>query len=668
MADRPTSLEALTLEEEKVSLLNGCKVVLLPTHLDGDQIHNLESQVQAHGGVIVQDIFAAKVILTAISSPRRVRFECQVRGVDASSFDSDAHSSPLPTENNPFTSKLPPRKRRKLATQLSSYTSASQSPELPGECADCSVANADNARQDSGEHEGGSVVILKVDWLKESIKSGQLLPFRGFSLLQGDVTRATTHTPKQKAAPALVTRSDNEASEDEVAATPEDVPRRSRSLGKPRRAAISSTSIDTTSKKSTAAPPHASLTRETTMTEDGRDSQLLDMPFWVTEHKLYACERPTPPDSPNSGFLDQLRRIRLIRTLTLDEVGVRAYSTSIAAIAAFPRPFSRSAEVAALPGCNEKIARLFREFQAKGYLDVVEESRTDPALSTIEEFYNVWGVGATTARKWYFDKGWRSLDDVIEQGWEGLLREQKLGLKFREEFAQLILRSEVEYIASIVLYHARKLVDEGVECVIVGGYRRGKKESGDVDLMLSHRREDATAHLVGPLVDALETSGWVTHLLDMSQGNSRRGQDGRPLKRHRGLRKGLDGLDKALCVWQDPTWDSRKADLSDGQEPRNPNPHRRVDIIITPWHTVGCAVAGWTSGTTFQRDLRRYARKVKGWKFDSSGVRDNTTGQWIDLELWADEKTRAKTWQEAERRVFESFGLPWLEPWERCTD
>ena len=66
--------------------------------------------------------------------------------------------------------------------------------------------------------------------------------------------------------------------------------------------------------------------------------------------------------------------------------------------------------------------------------------------------------------------------------------------------------------------------------------------------------------------------------------------------------------------------------------------------------------------------MRRYAKHARRWKFDSSGVRDRATGAWLDLERWRDAKTRAPTWQEAERRVFDGLGLPFREPWERCTD
>lgn len=81
---------------------------------------------------------------------------------------------------------------------------------------------------------------------------------------------------------------------------------------------------------------------------------------------------------------------------------------------------------------------------------------------------------------------------------------------------------------------------------------------------------------------------------------------------------------------------------------------------------------GWSGGTTFQRDLRRYAKNVKGWKFDSSGVRDRANGEVVDVEGFygydgALGKGRAETMEQAEKRVFEGLGLEYREPWERCT-
>lgn len=50
----------------------------------------------------------------------------------------------------------------------------------------------------------------------------------------------------------------------------------------------------------------------------------------------YSCQRPTPVNTPNAPFVEELKKIRKTRILIGDAVGVRAYSTSIASVAAYP--------------------------------------------------------------------------------------------------------------------------------------------------------------------------------------------------------------------------------------------------------------------------------------------------------------------------------------------
>lgn len=151
----------------------------------------------------------------------------------------------------------------------------------------------------------------------------------------------------------------------------------------------------------------------------------------------------------------------------------------------------------------------------------------------------------------------------------------------------------------------------------------------------------------------------------MSERNSERGQRPTSFKSASDPKagSGFDTLDKALVVWQDPVFTS-----SSGAEPgKNPNPHRRVDILISPWRTVGCAVLGWSAESTFERHLRRYC-KHRGLKFDSSGIRTRTAPyEWVDLEGANELRGPAQTMEEAERRVFEGLELEWRPPEERCT-
>ncbi|KAF4894363.1 DNA-directed DNA/RNA polymerase mu [Colletotrichum fructicola] len=291
-------------------------------------------------------------------------------------------------------------------------------------------------------------------------------------------------------------------------------------------------------------------------------------------------------------FIEELKAIRTTRKLMGDQIGVRAYSTSIATLSAYP--------------CN---------------------------ISS--------------------PQGWRDLDDIVEYGWDDLSRVQQIGIKFYEELKLKITRVEVESIANTILKHARKF-SPGYQMVIVGGYRRGKHNSGDVDVIISHPDECATLNFVQKLVVSLEKSGQITHTLTLSNHNSERGQ--RPLSwdGNQGRGAGFDTLDKALVVWQEPEMSDRGRASSVDSASQRP-PHRRVDIIISPWKTVGCAVLGWSGDTTFQRDLRRYCKKQRDLKFDSSGIRSRLDGSWLDLEG----NGKAPDMLTAERRVFGGLGLDW---------
>ena len=243
----------------------------------------------------------------------------------------------------------------------------------------------------------------------------------------------------------------------------------------------------------------------------------------------------------------------------------------------------------------------------------------------------------------------------MEYGWGSLSRVQQIGVKFYDDFKLKIPRAEVDTIADTILRHAQR-VHDGCQLTVVGGYRRGEAEVGDVDVIVSHVDEAVTANLVERLVRSLEEGGYITHTLLLSSANSERGQTPVSWKGGSGRGSGFDTLDKALLVWREPV-------RGDGQAPDGT--HRRVDIVISPWRTVGCALLGWSGGTTFQRDIRRYCKKEKNLKFDSSGIRSRADGSWMDLE--GGPLGVAPDMESAERRVFEGLGLEWREPDERCT-
>lgn len=676
----------------KLDLSNLPPVFVSATHFEPDDLYELEDELTECGAPLTYDLSEAQIVLSKSVKKPRIKLDLRSKGLWTEDFDGE---TPGPLTGHYAN---PDSKKRKL----------SQGPER-GESQAQAVVIDDDATASEDEGNAGAeqrapspilmppprpkdvVRVVKVAWFTESKKAGKKLPLEDFLAYRGKravrpdgAIRAKIPIPLNPKKPVTTSSQNVVAKKPTVGQSQileqakEDAtnkPVKRDHFGKRKFGHFGGKGGDASwSSGKGKDSQYAHLLKTTTSEYDaGQSEELPEMPEWVKAGIKYACQRPTRAKNPNDAFIKLLKTIKLTRLLTNDEIGVRAYSTSIASIASYPYKVSNPREILALPGCDAKIANLYVEWANTGQIKAVEDIEADEDLKVLRLFYDIWGVGATTAREFYYDRGWRDLDDIVEYGWTTLSRVQQIGVKYYDEFLDLIPRTEVDEIARIIHRHAVKVRDDKLQSLVVGGYRRGKDASGDVDIVVSHPDEDQTLNVVNDIVASLEEEGWVTHTLLLSLNSTNRGQQTLPF-RTGGGGHGFDTLDKALVVWQDPVWPNMETELAANPKAKNPNIHRRVDIIIAAWRTVGCAVAGWSGGTTFQRDLRRYAKNVKRWKFDSSGVRDRSNGEVVDLEGWTEEgraafgwKGKAETMVEAEKRVFEGFGLPFREPWERCT-
>lgn len=661
IADLTSSLGDKT---EHVSIFSSQPpIFILPMHLSLEELDEVEGRLIDYGGRLTYDIAEASLVLGKVGRAKRAALELRTRGVWTEEL--------APSSASKLTSggAEPPIKRRRT----DQYDGTR---DVPVEIIDLSTESEGEDgvtnRHDSSKHSipekkaeaiKNAVTVLKLEWLDTSITSGKCVSQDPFVVYRGRKIPSPPPTTKTENMQDFLQQKSNQiierAKQDAGLPTPRTPPPEHIHARR--------------SKEPPEGPsqrPRPTLYRQTTSEHEKEEANPPQQPDWVRDHVVFACLRSAPLHPPNEDFISQLVKIRQIRELTLDEIGVRAYSTSIAALAAYPHPIQRPSEILALPGCNAKIADLFAQFQQHGDCDHTDDDgnvaaadalETDPMLRVLNSFYQIWGVGAKTAREFY-QRGWRDLDDIVEHGWNTLSRVQQIGVKFYEEFQEGIPRSESEGIASVIREHAGRVrpedgVGDGIECVIVGGYRRGKELSGDVDIVLSHRDDSVTRNLVVDVVASLEAERYITHTLSLHLTSSLREQQTLPFGGD-DTRK-FDTLDKALVVWQDPHFDATTGD--NGHTGKNPNIHRRVDIIISPWRTVGCAVLGWSGDLTFQRDLRRHAKKARSLKFDSSGVRDRNTGRQVDLEQ------DGQTWEEREKLVMEGLGVGWRPPEERCS-
>lgn len=685
----PTS----TISTSGLDLSSIPAISVFSAHLTEDEERILKDTLRQYDAPLTTDVSRAKVFIGKVGTKRRAEFELRARKIVVEEvFTAKRSASPAKASEDH-------RKRKK----------AHQPQARPGDAEKLDSTTEDEAIDEEAESEGtipsrpeinthtlplfqnrrgeDIIWVVRQDWLDACVTAGHLVPL-GESLVYIGRVKARPKTLNTKSIKsifeAVANTTSTPTSKTLLASRPQvgrDILDRAKTdpAGEIDRKGTVRDRIGvhvsrrfegkTFAPSSQHPPPSfvsktAHLLQSTTSEYEGIDSDYPAPPAWVKKRVKYACQRFTPGDGPNEDFLDQLKKIRTARLLIGDEIGVRAYSTIIASIAAYPHKLSHPREIVQLPGCDDKTAVLFVEWKNTGKIQAVEDYENDEAMSVLRSFYDIWGVGAKTARHFYYNNHWTELDDIIEFGWNELDRVQQIGVKYYDEFLVSIPRSEVEQIASVVREHAIRLRDERITVTIVGGYRRGKAASGDVDLIVSHPDLEATAGLVRDIVESLETTEWITHTLTMSLTNTNRGQQALPFRSAKGAGVGFDTLDKALVVWQNPDWPTREQDLAENPKAKNPAIHRRVDIIISPWRTVGCAVMGWSGGTTFQRDLRRYAKAAKAWKFDSSGIRSRSNGEAIMIE---GPDGVDGTPEDAEKKVFEGLGLEYIPPEYRVT-
>ena len=169
-----------------------------------------------------------------------------------------------------------------------------------------------------------------------------------------------------------------------------------------------------------------------------------------------------------------------------------------------------------LRGIGQGLADRIDEFLsgAQGRLFFEQDDKQD----AISEFRKVYGIGRKLANDLY-RRGARTLDDLRTKDF-GLSRGQMIGLDLYDELNSRIPREECKAIYDIIHEEAVRL-DPKVWVEIMGSYRRGQENSGDVDILITRDTRDSLTHagLIKRLVSALKKRGTITH--DVGAGHLR---------------------------------------------------------------------------------------------------------------------------------------------------
>jgi DNA polymerase IV len=295
------------------------RIFLLPSHLQEDERRKLEDKIPT----LTHDPQEAAVILGKISRPERALFELRrlrlaTEPVASGGVGEEAEQSSRRERDDDDTQEQPSKRPRLSGSEILRTEN-----EIGGGVA-----------LDVLRLPRDVVLVLKLAWLLNSLEQDVALPIDDYLLYQG---RKLPSQPKKDTTPKtspsrqrLVGHSHAPSRASAVlACAAEDQQGTSTSPHSPRTGRRRTDYPSTPSGQKRTEPP--TLYRETT---SEHDVPLPPIPDFL--HTTYSCERPSLVNPPNAAFIKELKAIRKLRLLQGDQVGVRAYSTSIASLAAYP--------------------------------------------------------------------------------------------------------------------------------------------------------------------------------------------------------------------------------------------------------------------------------------------------------------------------------------------
>jgi DNA polymerase/3'-5' exonuclease PolX len=194
-----------------------------------------------------------------------------------------------------------------------------------------------------------------------------------------------------------------------------------------------------------------------------------------------------------------------------------AYGKAVSALRTIDREITNISHVKNVTGIGPKVQEKIKEYLDTGKIQAVEDvknkmkkevqlSHKDTVLLDLQ---TIWGVGPKKAESLY-EKGIRGIWD-LQNHKELLTRQQIIGLKYQKDLQQKITRNVITSLYIVMMYYLNKKYGKGnYDMVIAGSYRRGAKESGDIDCVLSSRYFS-----LEQAVELFKKEGVITDVLSM---------------------------------------------------------------------------------------------------------------------------------------------------------
>ena len=337
----------------------------------------------------------------------------------------------------------------------------------------------------------------------------------------------------------------------------------------------------------------------------GQKTVKVKTPVSMSSSAIPVVQTIKPPY--NEAFVSLLGKLEKLMIQKGEPFRARAYQKAQQSIMLYQDPINSLDQIKDLKGVGKTILAKFQEYLETGKLKAIEKEKENPLLL----FTNIYGVGPKKAQA-LIAKGITTIAQLRENQGE-LNDKQKIGLQYYEAIEERIPRAEIVRFETVLSDVFKELGYPSATMEIVGSYRRGAKDSGDIDIIITDAAHNP---------DLL--SRFVAKLVDMKIV----------------LHKLTDGKTKVLAIAELP---------KKGATPR------RVDFLYTPPDEFAFAILYFTGSKIFNTVMRQRALD-RGYTLNEHGIYHMVSG-----------KKGAKVDQAfpTEKSIFDFLDMEYKKPEER---
>lgn len=189
--------------------------------------------------------------------------------------------------------------------------------------------------------------------------------------------------------------------------------------------------------------------------------------------------------SYNEAFIEILQQLENIMNNKGEKFRARAYQKAKETILTYEKPIFSVKELEKEPGIGKTIIEKLGQYVSQGKVDIIETEKQSP----LHIFTQIYGVGPKKAEE-LVSYGIKTINQL--QNHKELLNDkQQIGLYYYKDLLELIPRVEIDKYKELFEEVLNETVNKSdmkrkdIMYEIAGSYRRGKLQSGDIDVIMS---------------------------------------------------------------------------------------------------------------------------------------------------------------------------------------